>query len=43
MDCTDIYYNWQPSTNDHLKHFVYYEIEALQLTPPFFTYVTHHF
>ena len=34
MDCTDKYYNFQPSTNDHSKHVVYYKSEALQLTPP---------
>ena len=43
MDCTDNYYNLQPSTNDHSKHIVYYKSEALQLTPPPFNYVTHHF
>ena len=34
MDCTNKYYNLQPSTNDHSKHFGYYKKEALQLTPP---------
>ena len=43
MDCTDKYYNLQPSTNDQSKHFVYYKSEALQPTPPPLTYVTHHF
>ena len=41
MDCTDKFYNLQPSTNDQSKHFVYYKSEALQLTPPPpLTYVT---
>ena len=34
MDCINKYYNLQPSTNDHSKHFGYYKSEALQLTPP---------
>ena len=35
MDCTDKFYNLQPSTKyDQSKHFVYYKSEALQLTPP---------
>ena len=25
MDCTDKYYNLQPSTNDQSKRFVYYK------------------
>ena len=47
MDCTDKYYNLQPSTNDHSKHFVYYKSEALQLTPHLYLcdtpFLTKHF
>ena len=41
MDCTDKYYNLQPSTNDHSKHFGYYKSEDLQLTPPPFLLMRH--
>ena len=51
MDCPDKYYNLQPSTNYHSKHFVYYKSEALQSAanppPPLYLcdtpFLTKHF